>query len=253
MKLPVAGEKAGQELEVVRATSSGRSKIVGENNFTPAPTQVLPLISDWIPVSSNDTGDIVLRVDGPRAKIVLVKPGQEPVTIVTAGDAAPRGGVYLGVGMSTINNKGDVGFGGLIDVQQAIPLGAITLVSKGQLTVIAREGDPAPTGGTFTVVGSVPPLLNDRGQILFVAGTSAKPTIGGLFPVSGGIFLYDSGQIRKIVTYGEPSPIGGVFLSAGPPVFNNTGTIAFNGIIDTDGDGNPNNQGIFAVNVQPGT
>jgi hypothetical protein len=44
-----------------------------------------------------------------------------------------------------------------------------------------------------------------------------------------------------------------VFLSAGPPVFNNTGTVAFNGIIDTDGDGNPNTQGIFAVNVAPGS
>lgn len=253
MKLPVAGEKAGREVEIAKATNSGLSKVVGEGDFVPAPTQALPMISDGSPISVNDAGDLVLRVDGPRAKIVLVKSGQEPVILVTAGDPAPGGGTYLGVGLSKINNLGDVGFGGLIDVQQATPLGAITLVSKGQLTVIAREGDPAPTGGTFTVVGSVPPLLNDRGQIIFVAGTSGELTIGGLFPVSGGIFLYNKGQIRKIVSFGEPSPLGGVFLSAGPPVFNNTGTVAFNGIIDTDGDGNPNTQGIFAVNVQPGT
>jgi hypothetical protein len=163
-----------------------------------------------------------------------------------------RDGTFLGIGPPTINNRGDVAFGGLIDVQQATPLGAITVVSKGQRTVIVREGDPTPIGGTFTTVGSVPPLLNDRGQVLFVAGASGKPTTGGLFPVSGGIFLYDNGQIRKIVTYGEPSPIGGVFLSAGSPAFNNTGTVVFNGIIDTDGDGNPNNQGLFGVSVAPG-
>ena len=63
-----------------------------------------------------------------------------------------------------------------------------------------------------------------------------------------GTFLFSQGQIKKAMVSGDPSPLGGTFLQ-GPIVsqLSNTGTVVFVGIVDTDGDGNPNNQGIFSV------
>jgi hypothetical protein len=47
---------------------------------------------------------------------------------------------------------------------------------------------------------------------------------------------------------GDPSPLGGSFLG-GPLSFllQNTGTVLFMSIVDTEEDGYPHNQGIFAV------
>jgi hypothetical protein len=92
--------------------------------------------------------------------------------------------------------------------------------------------------------------VNDRGDVAFGATTNGPPRVKGLFPMTAGIFVYSRGQVIKVVASGDPTPIGGVFLSSfGSPVIDNTGTVRFHAIVDFDGDGNPDNQGIFAAQM----
>jgi hypothetical protein len=125
---------------------------------------------------------------------------------------------------------------------------AIVLVSKNTLTPIVRSGQTTPLGDAYAFVGS--PMVNDRGEVVFNATTNGPLRVKGLFPVTAGIFVVSRGQSIKVAASGDPTPIGGVFLSSfGSPVIDNTGTIRFTGIIDLDGDGNPDNQGIFAAQI----
>jgi len=125
---------------------------------------------------------------------------------------------------------------------------AIVLVAGDKLTPIVSSGQPTPLGDAYTYIGS--PMVNDRGDIAFSATTTGPPRVKGLFPISAGIFVISRGQAIKVAVSGDPTPIGGVFLSGfGSPVLDNAGVVRFTAAVDTDGDDNLDNQGIFAAKV----
>lgn len=45
----------------------------------------------------------------------------------------------------------------------------------------------------------------------------------------------------------EPPLLGGKYLEGHTFVLTNTGTLFFTSVVDLDGDGNPDDQGIFSV------
>ena len=99
--------------------------------------------------------------------------------------------------------------------------------APGQLTQIAREGQPLPEGnGTFGEMinagGIVPPAMNASGQVAFVNRSGIDVV---------GIYRGDGiTPIEEIARIGDPLPGGGTlgrFLSGTTPDINDLGEVAF--------------------------
>jgi hypothetical protein len=114
--------------------------------------------------------------------------------------------------------------------------------------VSVGEAAPEPVGGRFSAIEAF--SLNDRGDVAFRARIE-----GGRSPV--GLFLWSEGKTSVVAAAGDPAPLGGVFSGFSPPdpmsglgfsgtgrpphPLNNTGTVAFVGMIE----GGPSTSGIF--------
>jgi hypothetical protein len=107
---------------------------------------------------------------------------------------------------------------------------ALFLYSDGQLTKIVEEGDPTPVGTFFRECGFSQGSINNLGDVAFHACSDNDQGIG-----RSGVFVYSGGEIRKVVTSGDPSPIGGKFnlfaFPALPVRLNDRGEILFPAIV----------------------
>jgi hypothetical protein len=127
-----------------------------------------------------------------------------PVNINDAGQAALNAGI-------TIDNR-------IVEM--------LLLFSEGRLTRIVQEGDISPIGTIFKGCGFGPPAINNTGEIAFHA---CAETTQGFF--NDGVFIHSSGELRKVVTSGDATPIGGEFvinfLPAQPVQINDNGEVLF--------------------------
>jgi hypothetical protein len=179
--------------------------------------------------------------------------------VVGPGDAAPGGGVFDWAGAPWINANADVAFMGHIAGEecraanffpQAILmfcLGSIYLRDgvSGKIQSIAHAGDAAPGGGVYRQATS--PVLNDRGDIVFLGDLTPPPLASQVT----GVYLYSKGATIAVAHPGDPMPGGGRFVTASTLIgwqvsVNNPGDVAFNAALDTDdnGDGVPDT-GVF--------
>lgn len=141
-------------------------------------------------------------------------------------------GKIFGVGNTNTNDAGQAVFGASWSKDGRID-GGIVYYSQGQLTKIVALGDPTPVGTFFRGCGFSEPSINNHGDVAF---GSCSDDGNGLS--LDGIFSYSGGQVHKVVTYGDPSPLGGFlalnFLPAITPILNDNGDVLFHGgsIID---------------------
>ena len=120
------------------------------------------------------SGSGVYRADGTSAIAPVAVPG----------DARPGGGVFETAWLPSVNSAGDVAFTGHAADEAD---GVFLRRAGGAVQAIAREGDAAPGGGTFTFASH--PVINERGDILFLAG----------FGDSGaGYFLWRNGKVVPV-------------------------------------------------------
>lgn len=201
---------------------------------------------DTAPLAFNNAGSIALNTvvrDGEDSPgIFVVSHTGTLEKSVGIGDPTPVGGTFSVLFRPSLNNAGDVVF--QATVADGTVAQGIFLVKQGQVSLVVAEGAPTPIGGQFALQAlAAPPLVNDRGEVAFNASVMKDGKVSAM-----GTFLFSQGQIKKAMVSGDPSPLGGTFLQ-GPVVsqLSNTGAVVFVGIVDTDGDGNPNNQGIFSV------
>jgi hypothetical protein len=155
----------------------------------------------------------------------------EIVKVAAIGDPSPIGGTFGAVGPGSLNNNGQVVF-------LAAPVGSnngdIFMWDNGVVTKVAAAGDPAPGGGTFSLLGTesagfsdgtnIPvgpvPDINDSEQIAFRAIVT-----GGI--TSRGIVVRTAGVDKWYVKVPDPTPIGGTYFDMQAPSINNAGQIAF--------------------------
>ena len=153
--------------------------------------------------------------------------------LVAAGDAAPGGGVFSGLGAPAINTKGVVAFPAI--VEQGPVIGGIYTVAEGQARMALAAGGAAPNGGIFAKF-SEQIAIDDAGRIAFSAVVRGGP--------SAGVFLLDGGTAVALATIGDPAPGGGTFAAfTSWPVLSPGGTAAFVASID----GGPSPVAIFAA------
>ena len=172
--------------------------------------------------SGRDTMDAIFNRSGGRLR-----------KLVAAGDPAPGGGVFSGLGAPAINDKDVVAFPAI--VEQGPVIGGIYMVAEGQARIVLAAGAVAPSGGIFAKF-SEQIAIDDAGRIVFSAVLRGGP--------GAGVFLFDGGTAVALATIGDPAPGGGTFAAfASGPVLSPGGTAAFVASID----GGPSPVAIFAA------
>jgi hypothetical protein len=150
------------------------------------------------------------------------------------------------LGRPTINANGDVAFAAAIDPPDdtpadplAIAPAGIFLWSGGSFSVVAPPGFKTDFGtldltspiNVLTALDDIDvaertPALNDVGDVAFVASTFGTAGPGGA------LFVKRAGQdlvaVKKLGDVYE----NGTFQILGPPGLNNSGTLAFHGLVD---------------------
>jgi hypothetical protein len=184
----------------------------------------------------NDSGDVLFLCDvdsgsSPRALFLYRASTQEIVKVAAVGDPSPIGGIFGAVGPGSLNNSGKIVF-------LASPDGTtnsnIFMWDNGSITKVAAIGDPAPGGGTFSLLGTesldfidgtnIPigpvPDINDSEQVCFRAIVSGGITERGIVVRTGAI---DEWYVRVP----DPTPVGGTYFDMQAASINNAGEIAF--------------------------
>lgn len=116
------------------------------------------------------------------------------VPVALQGDTAPPpGGTFTAFNDTTLqlNDRGDAAFTASID-----GLGSgLVRYRDGVLERVAYAGDPAPSGGTFTLIRWI--SLNTAGDVAFTGDVS-----GG----QDGVFLFSGGLLTPVVLEGDVLP-----------------------------------------------
>jgi len=141
--------------------------------------------------------------------------------VAATGDPAP-GGLYLGemFGAPLLNEAGQVAFGCDTRDDEGMVWGSgiFRYDAPGSGIPIVLQGDPAPGGGTFEMLGAY--WQNDTGQVAFWTD----------MPVTG-LYRGDGTVITWLVGRGDPAPVppGGtfdMFDTMTPPSLNGSGQAA---------------------------
>jgi hypothetical protein len=167
--------------------------------------------------------------------------------VVRPGDEAPGGGVFDLAAGPWINASGDVAFMGHVAGEecraadsppQAIIMSCLASIyvkdgASGRIRSIAHAGDAAPGGGVYRQ--AISPILNDRGDIVFLGDLTPPP----LARQVTGVYLHSKGVTIPVARPGDPMPGGGRFVTASNIIgwqvsVNNPGDVAFNAVLDTD-------------------
>lgn len=190
---------------------------------------------------------------GPMARdqhlgqgIYLAEASGRIVTVAGPGDRAP-GGVFDYGEQPWVNDADDVAFGGhlagdtCIDVggqsSTFIFCGASVYVREhgGRIRSVAHQGQPAPGGGEYRVAFG--PVINNRGDIVFVGDLTPAPAVGDRL----GIFVHRDGITFPIARPGDRMPGGGRLRRASNIPrnvdMNDAGDVVFDAALDTVTDG----------------
>lgn len=189
----------------------------------------------------NDRGQVAFFATLARARAsegMFVGDGSRIEVIAINGTPAPGGGKLVSFAahpVPALNGAGAVAFSASVAGGKASE--GLFLSSNRRLRAIALSGSEAPgiAGGAFSEFQG--PALNDRGDVVFLAGVRRRRD------TLEAIYLHHAGKLRKVVATGDPAPEGGSFVAFGTPALNNKGEIAFAAVID---DG-PYSGGIIVV------
>src|SRR5262245_3236576 len=202
----------------------------------------------------NDAGDVLFFCDvnggsSRRALFLYSGVSGEIIKVAAIGDPSPIGGTFGAVGPGSLNNNGQVVF---LASAVGTTNSNIFMWDNGVVTKVAAVGDPAPGGGTYSLLGTeslggfqdgtnIPvgpvPDINDSGQIAFRAIVS-----GGI--TQRGIVVRTAQVDEWYVKVPDPTPIGGTYFDMQAASINNAGQIAF--FADYNPAPQPINSGWFA-------
>src|SRR6266480_4560436 len=153
---------------------------------------------------------------------------------------APGAGTFDMAMNGSINNGGDVAFGGHVAGDECIDIGfsncgeSVYLkdAATGIIQSIAHQGDPAPGGGVFRLAFGA--VVNSRGDVVFIGDLTPPPATGAALAV----FLFSKDATIAVARPGDSMPGGGTFVRAGffdaTYDLNQRGDVSFAATLDTD-------------------
>ena len=170
--------------------------------------------------SINNLGHVAFSGFGTfNSGIYLSANGQLSLAIDDNTPLPGGGGIFGTISLNAINDLDQIAF-----LAQSFPNpNGMYVLANGQFTTIARDGDTAPGGGTFSLGFPDPrfgPVISNNGDVAFAADLST----GGR-----GVFLFSHGNLTRIAGPGDPSPDGSTFFFVEAPTINSSGQVAFSG------------------------
>jgi hypothetical protein len=178
----------------------------------------------------NARGHVAFYASIVRSKTregIFLSMGSRIVRVAAIGDPVPGGGIlseFAKHPIPALNDADKVAFGAAVTGIQANE--GIFLATGGSLKVIALSGTDAPGVPAGTLVEFDTPALNNSDEVVFVAKVrQGRETLGALY-------LYSGGKLRKLLSDGDRTPLGGTFASFGVPAINNRGAIAFPAVLE---------------------
>jgi hypothetical protein len=162
-------------------------------------------------------------------------------SVARPGDPAPGGGTFDMATNGSINNGGDIAFGGHVAGEECITLPFPIVCGEsvylkdaatGIIQSVAHQGDAAPGGGVFRLAFG--PVLNSRDDIVFIGDLTPAPDTGDALSV----FLFSKGTTIAVARPGDAMPGGGTFVRAGfqdaTYDLNQRGDVSFAATLSTD-------------------
>lgn len=178
-------------------------------------------------------------------------------SIVSPGDPAPGRGVFDFAMNPTINDRGDVAFGGHIAGERCTTFGLkqadrifcaesvyLYRKSSGRILSVAHQDESAPGGGKYNLAfGGV---VNSQGDVVFIGDFTPPPGV----IEKAGVFLWSRGSVIAVARPGDSMPGGGRMVSASGYVqgysLNDRGEVFFFARLSTDRDGDgKDDNGVF--------
>jgi hypothetical protein len=216
-----AGVDGGHATAALLAWKEGRLSALAESGAK-APGVAGGAFFDFSSPAINDAGDVAFLATvrrGHETVDAIYRRGKDGLTkVVAAGDPAPGGGAFSGLGAPAINNKGVVAFAAV--VEQGQTPGGIYATGPAGLRRLVGAGDAAPGGGMYTRL-SEHVGLDDSGRVAFL-------TMLGETASRSAIVVAGEGGASRVAALGTPAPGGGSFASFGEaPSLAADGRIAF--------------------------
>ncbi|HEV8672695.1 MAG TPA: choice-of-anchor tandem repeat NxxGxxAF-containing protein [Methylomirabilota bacterium] len=178
----------------------------------------------------NGRGQVVFfatLLRGSGGEGLFLASGDRITRVAVEGDRAPGGGTLSGFGkhpIPSMNDAGAVAFAAAVSRGRTVE--GIFVASGGRLRAIAVAGEAAPGIPGGTLAGVEAPVLNNRGEVAFLATVRR-----GRESVEA-IYLRTGVRLKKVVSQGDPAPAGGTFAAFGPPTMNNSGLVAFGAVVE---------------------
>lgn len=166
--------------------------------------------------------------------------------IAYLGNAAPGGGSFIvDFEPSAVNDSGEVAFTADLSQDGVNDIGEGTFVgTPGHLVNLARVGQPAPRGGTFSIGELGRMALNNRGDVSFAFTLDPFTFPLGL---NAGVYRQsqDSSTLSALMAPGDPAPGGGTFAGTWFHTgINATGATVFSGIVSANSAQPPSYNGM---------
>ncbi|WP_338048762.1 DUF7453 family protein [Polyangium aurulentum] len=269
--IPTEGRPSGGNTGTFRVDSDGVKTALLLPDTTLAPNGK-PFHGTTLRTSINNKGDVVFHgiietdegihmpseeYHGLGMGVFMADSDNTIKSLVSPGDPAPGGGTFDFAENAFMNERGDVAFGAHVAGEECRLLGhsqaqrifcgeSVYLRKKdGTITSIAHQDDAAPGGGTYRLAFG--PVLNNRGDILFIGDLTPAPD---LF-TSLGVFLHRRGKTVAVARPGDAMPGGGNLVSASGYIsgydLSDNGQVVFFAQLDTDEDGDTKpDTGIYA-------
>jgi hypothetical protein len=162
-------------------------------------------------------GDVVFDVNDSDA---YRSDGKTIVPLVRNGDQAPGGGALTPFTRRATNDHGAIAY--RAGVSGATATQGLFRSDGTQTVAVVRDDNVVPTGGRFTSFHD--PVINDRGQVAFVAEMTGGSADFGLFRGEGG-------DLTPVFVANQIAPGGATIEDFGDPVINRHGQVAVIGLL----------------------
>lgn len=221
----IAPESLAAQPFTVRAVVTAGQAAPGGGTFEHFSVESLPIMAPL-----NARGQVaffatLLRGAGSEGLFLASAGGISKLAL--EGDPAPGGGTISGLGkhpVPALNESGAVAFAANVAGGKTVE--GIFIASRGRIQAVVRAPAVAPGIPSGTLTGLDSPVLNNRGDIAFLATVRrGRETLEVIYHRA-------AGKLHKVVAQGDPAPAGGVFAGFGPPAINNNGAVVFAAVVE---------------------
>jgi hypothetical protein len=213
---------AGQVLFSATVDGGSRGLFVASAGGTPVKVAIVgDVISTGATITNAVAGTAVINAAGQVAfsvgttsgtTLLVATPGNTPVKIARASEAAPSGGTFTNFSTASFNSSGELVFTAATSLGNGAYFASTTVPPL----TLARSGEATPAGGVYSFPASRPEaLINDQHDIVFLADVISGPMNSAYFIRRNG------GPVQVLVAEGQPAPGTTGAFAALPHTLNN--------------------------------